>query len=175
MIFRSVPSPLWPSKLLDTRFTPGGRTKSPGCKNQRGNPERESLERESPERAYGQTHAQSPPPTPAPGTGLDNATRRKFARGQMPIDATLDLHGLNQEQALMALRSFMGSQHANGARVVRIITGKGKHVLRDALPRWLERPEFRPLILATALPRLHKGNVREILLRRRRVTRQSTR
>lgn len=102
------------------------------------------------------------------GAGVDGKNFAKLRRGDYPIAATLDLHGLTQAQALSSLRVFIATQADRGSRCVLIITGKGKTggdfmqqggVLRQNLPRWLNLPPLRPriLALATAQPR-HGGH-----------------
>ena len=71
----------------------------------------------------------------------------RVARGKQAIDARLDLHGLTQAQAHSALLRFLRSAHARDARLVLVITGKGRGdepgVLKRQVPQWLGLPEFR--------------------------------
>jgi DNA-nicking Smr family endonuclease len=77
--------------------------------------------------------------------------RQKLARGHMPIDARIDLHGMTQTDAQAALRSLLQRSQAKGAKFVLVITGKGlpnaslngRGVLRRQVPLWLALPEFR--------------------------------
>jgi DNA-nicking Smr family endonuclease len=76
-------------------------------------------------------------------------------RGQMDIEATLDLHGMTQEQAHRALGGFLSGSQSAGKQTVRVITGKGgkdtgsgRGVLRDAVPRWLNEGPNRRMIKA---------------------------
>jgi DNA-nicking Smr family endonuclease len=98
------------------------------------------------------------PPQKAPPPGLSPLTRRMkrgVARGKQPIDARLDLHGLTQDEAHGALLRFLKSASARDARLVLVITGKGKRgdserergVLRRQVPQWLALPEFRALVV----------------------------
>ncbi len=75
---------------------------------------------------------------------VERKTERKLARGAVDIDARLDLHGLRQDAAHRALRAFIVGAQNRGARIVLVITGKGRTgdgdeagVLRRAVPRWL--------------------------------------
>jgi len=88
---------------------------------------------------------------------IDPKTKRKLTRGRVPIDATLDLHGLRQHEAHGALSHFVASAFARGHRNLLVITGKGvrrmdfaqfeqKGVLRYRLPQWLEEPHLRSMI-----------------------------
>lgn len=88
---------------------------------------------------------------------LDPKLHRKLRRGQMPIDATLDLHGMHQNEARAALQRFIDVHLARGDRTILVITGKGlkktgygaieqRGVLRHMLPLWLREPSLMPLI-----------------------------
>jgi DNA-nicking Smr family endonuclease len=96
--------------------------------------------------------------SPEPGRELDRRTAEKLRKGQMPIEARLDLHGLTQAKAHVALNEFILSASRAGRRCVLVITGKGAGVLQTRVPEWLEEPALRPLILRS-LPaqRRHGG------------------
>lgn len=96
---------------------------------------------------------------PAPKVGIDRRTRTQLARGSLEVDARLDLHGLTQSLAHQRLRRFLDEAQASGARLVLIITGKGKPadevvdgdergVLKRAVPGWLRGAEFRHLVVS---------------------------
>jgi DNA-nicking Smr family endonuclease len=111
-------------------------------------------------------------PIPA-GAGLDRSSALRLKRGDMPIAARLDLHGMTQAEAHRALVRFVAEAHAAGKRNVLVITGKGsgggEGVLRRAVPRWLEEAATRALVLTVepARPR-HGGNgALYVLLRRK--------
>lgn len=104
----------------------------------------------------------SPPPLPrldptAPA-GLDKRTARRLKRGQLPVEARLDLHGKTEAQAYEALRRFIGESRMAGRRCVQVITGKGSvasgegGVLRRMAPRWLNEPALRRHIVAISNP-----------------------
>jgi DNA-nicking Smr family endonuclease len=84
-------------------------------------------------------------------THLDNPTLEKLAKGKLPIEARVDLHGMTQDEAYTLLYAFVSRAHARGARYVLVITGKGSAsggdgVLRRAVPGWLSTPTFRPFV-----------------------------
>jgi DNA-nicking Smr family endonuclease len=116
-----------------------------------------------------------PAPRPAPsaalrtGRGLDRRTAERLRRGELGVEARLDLHGMTQEEAHGALHRFLARNQALGRRCVIVITGKGA-VLRAAVPRWLEEGETRERVLATATaqPRHGGGGALYVLLRRLR-------
>jgi len=116
-----------------------------------------------------------PPPELSSHAGVDRRTSARLRRGQLPIDAKLDLHGMTQEQARNALFSFVGSGVQNGWRCVLVVTGKGLRgpesgVLRRAVPRWLNDSQLRTSVVATAAARPQHGGegALYLLLRRRR-------
>ncbi|UCI08191.1 Smr/MutS family protein [Mesorhizobium sp. B1-1-8] len=107
----------------------------------------------------------APAPTPANGVpavtakpktqhvshALDDQTLDKLAKGRLPIEGRVDLHGMTQDEAYSLLFAFLHRAHAGGIRYVLIITGKGSSsggdgVLRRAVPAWLSTPAFRPLV-----------------------------
>ncbi|MEA3536849.1 Smr/MutS family protein [Rhizobium sp. CC-YZS058] len=82
---------------------------------------------------------------------LEKPVKRKLARGHLPIDARIDLHGLAQSEAHGLLLHFLLTAHERGLRHVLVITGKGTSMgsegaLKRAVPLWFSLPEFRPLI-----------------------------
>jgi len=125
----------------------------------------------------------APPPIPvlpeiAHGdvAGVDKRTAQRMRRGQLSIEARIDLHGLTEEDAHRALTSFViGAQQA-GRRCVLVVTGKGLRqdgrtgVLRRNVPRWLNEAPNRARILAFchAQPKDGGEGALYLLLRRRK-------
>ena len=118
----------------------------------------------------------------APVPGLDRRTSERLRKGQLPIEARIDLHGMTQERARAALDHFIASAVDRGLRAVLVITGKGSGgwsepwstprsgILRANVPRWLHEQPNGPLILAfsEAQPQDGGGGALYVLLRRRR-------
>ena len=102
--------------------------------------------------------------------GVDRRTADRLRRGQLPIDARLDLHGHTRETAHRVLSGFLAAAWDSGRRVILIVTGKGQGILKDAVPRWLnESPNRgRILLVAQAQPKHGGGGALYVLLRRRR-------
>lgn len=103
--------------------------------------------------------------------GLDRNTARRFERGEMPIDSAIDLHGLTQARAHEALDAFLGAAAKAGARMLLVVTGKGKQgegVLRRHVPEWLRSGPHAGRILRIASARIQHGGEGAfyILLRR---------
>lgn len=113
---------------------------------------------------------QAPPPL----TPLPDRDRRRVLRGLTDIDARIDLHGMGQERAFSALLNFLRRSQARGARLVLVITGKGKvgedgrGVLRQVVPLWLARPDFRDLVLGFEPAGRHHGGEGALYVRVRR-------
>ncbi len=90
----------------------------------------------------------------------DKRTHDKIRKGRLKPDAKVDLHGLTADRAHAALTSFILRAHAQGHRLVLVITGKGRDperdhdaiaprrgILRHAVPQWLAQAPTAPLIL----------------------------
>lgn len=104
---------------------------------------------------------------------LDGNNADRFRKGEYPIDATLDLHGMTYNKAHGALLKFMERQYTRQSRCLLIITGKGKDgegILKQSLPGWLAASELRPMILAiTPAKAKHGGSgAYYVLLKRKR-------
>jgi DNA-nicking Smr family endonuclease len=75
--------------------------------------------------------------------GLGRDVLRKLRRGHWVVRDVVDLHGLNREQARIALAEFLGSCTRRGARCLRVVHGKGlrsidrKPVLKERVSQWL--------------------------------------
>ena len=107
--------------------------------------------------------------------GIDGATRRRLAQGQIPIEGRLDLHGLTAAQAERRLARFVDQAARTGVRCVLVITGKGsegKGVLRQLVPHWLKTPPLSGQILAISQARQADGGggALYVMLRRKRQT-----
>lgn len=124
--------------------------------------------------------AVAPKPTPvAPAPALsafDRKAARRLRQGQIDIEARIDLHGMRQHEAHIALRRFLHGAFARGQRWVLVITGKGgprrprddddygygsveRGVLRRNVPMWLAEPELRAIVVSfTAAAISHGGD-----------------
>ena len=111
-------------------------------------------------------------PAPPPLTPLSRRMKRGVARGKQAIDARLDLHGLTQSEAHAALLRFLRNTHRRDARLVLVITGKGRGgepgVLRRQVPQWLGLPEFRSLVLGFEDAHVTHGGEGALYVRLRR-------
>ena len=95
-------------------------------------------------------------------SNLDKRTANRLRRGQVRIEARLDLHGYTQADAHRAVAAFISDSRRVGRRCILIITGKGSPreyvdvgfmpdreigVLRRNLPRWLAESPVREMVL----------------------------
>lgn len=107
---------------------------------------------------------------------VDARTHARFRKGEMEIEARLDLHGKNHTQAFESVRRFIHRAVAEDKRCVLVITGKGTHptesgrTLQALFPDWLNHQEIRPFIVS-----LHSASRKDggsgafyVLLRRNR-------
>ena len=84
---------------------------------------------------------------------LGRRAKQRVARGRDEIDGRLDLHGYTQAEAHGALLRFLQTAQRREAKLVMVITGKGRSaggqggVLKRQVPLWLKLPEFRALVV----------------------------
>ena len=100
---------------------------------------------------------------------MDRKTHQKLKRGKLVPEGKLDLHGMTLDRAHPRLVSFILSAHAEGKRLVLVITGKGKHrddggpipvrhgVLRHQVPHWLSVPPLAQVVLQVAEAHVKHG------------------
>ncbi|MDT8363032.1 MAG: Smr/MutS family protein [Nitrosomonas sp.] len=106
--------------------------------------------------------------------GLQRQTLRRLRRGDWPVQAQLDLHGLTREAARRALIVFLADCIQQGYRCVRVIHGKGlgstdkQPVLKMLTGNWLAQHES---VLAFCQARQEKGGsgALEVLLKKRQL------
>ena len=85
---------------------------------------------------------------------------RKLRRGHWVVQDSIDLHGLNRDQAHELLVAFLSGSIRRGLRCLRIVHGKGlgspnrEPVLRGKIRAWLEH---RSEILAFCQPPANMG------------------
>jgi len=91
--------------------------------------------------------------------------------GRATPEGEIDLHGLRGDEAAMAVVRFVRAQQREGARVVRVITGKGLHaeagvgVLRDRVVQELTDGGAAPFVLAFCTADRANGGAGALLLR----------
>ncbi|MCO5126734.1 MAG: Smr/MutS family protein [Rhodobacteraceae bacterium] len=100
---------------------------------------------------------------------MDKAAYRSMTRGRLQPEGRIDLHGMTLSEARQELVYFILNAHAEGRRLVLVLTGKGKRkddvgpiparigALRHEVPHWLNLPPLRPLVLQIATAHLKHG------------------
>ena len=90
---------------------------------------------------------------------IDKKRFGKMKRGKMAPERRIDLHGMTLAEAHPALLNFIFGAHADGCRLVLVITGKGRSsgdhgpipqrigVLRHQVPQWLHMAPLRSVVL----------------------------
>ena len=112
---------------------------------------------------------------------LERRLRQKLSRGRVAPDAAIDLHGLTRHEAFVALHRFLAQAQRDGAKLVLVVTGKGRGagglfedeaagVLRRSVPQWLRGPEYHSIVVGfEEASRPHGGaGALYVRLRRRR-------
>ena len=96
-------------------------------------------------------------------SGIGRHTMRKLKRGELPVQAHIDLHGLTKKDAEEAVRRFLITSHYRGLRCVLIIHGRGLNspdsfpVLKERLPVWLNRGPARKIVMAFSSAQPYDG------------------
>jgi DNA-nicking Smr family endonuclease len=113
--------------------------------------------------------AAPPPPSPF---ALERRKARKLSSGRIEIEGRIDLHGMRQSEAHVALRRFLQRAYADEKRWVLVITGKGaparsaydeklenveRGILRRNVPRWLAEPELAPIVIGFTTAAIRHG------------------
>ncbi|MEQ6249560.1 Smr/MutS family protein [Sulfitobacter sp. HNIBRBA3233] len=90
---------------------------------------------------------------------MDRKTHGKLTRGKLRPEGKIDLHGMTLDRAHPALTGFVLKAHAQGKRLILVVTGKGKQrdeggpipvrlgVLRHQVPQWLQMPPLSSVVL----------------------------
>ena len=110
---------------------------------------------------------------------IDRRTEERLKRGRLPIEATIDLHGMTVAQAQPSLQNFLLDKWEQDLRCVLVITGKGRNgteeesqtgILRRSLPEWLAAPPLSGIVLRHVPAKGRHGGAGAfyVLLRRRR-------
>ena len=159
---------LWQQMTKDVDLLPGqGYQTAAGCSE--GDVKRPSASRET----VIVPAPQVKKPSVAQSSEIDRRSDERLRRGQMTIEATLDLHGFNRVDGYGELNDFIRRSYARGLRCVLVITGKGRFgpgVLRQSVPEWLAEATLSPIVLKihSAQPKHGGGGAFYVLLRRHR-------
>ncbi|MGP3696663.1 Smr/MutS family protein [Rhodobacter sp. NSM] len=101
---------------------------------------------------------------------MDAKSFARMSRGKLSPEARIDLHGMTLTEAHPELIRFVLNAHADGLRLVLVITGKGSRrpddhgpipqrqgVLRHQVPLWLRMPPLGAVVLQVAVAHLRHG------------------
>ncbi|MBC7504851.1 MAG: Smr/MutS family protein [Sandarakinorhabdus sp.] len=112
------------------------------------------------------------PLIPVASATLDGSWDQRLRRGQVSPDRVIDLHGYTLADAHAVLAAALDDAVADGARVVLVITGKGRSDrpsrIKAELADWLNAAGHRSRIAALrpAHPRHGGGGAHYLILRR---------
>ena len=131
---------------------------------------------------FGEGFIVSETPEYIEGTGYNSHREfaRRLHRGDFSIQAHIDLHGMNVEQAKEAFELFLGDAINSGKRTVLIIHGRGlssrgEPVLKNKVREWLHQSYWLKRIIAYTSAQSYDGGAGAtyVLLRSRPVNRKS--
>lgn len=108
--------------------------------------------------------------------GLDPRLLTRLRRGEFAVQAHIDLHGMIQADARVALEAFILESVRKGLRAVLVVHGRGlgspggRPVLKQAAAQWLSHGHIGGYVLAFATARPSDGGAGAmyVLLRRDR-------
>lgn len=121
-----------------------------------------------------------------PALGLERKERVALRRRSKDVDGVIDLHGMRQAEAQIALIGFLQQSRALDRSIVLVITGKGgeglrlgmqsgpfglgdeRGVLRRMVPHWLRSPDLRPFVVGFEEAAAHAGGSGALYVRLRR-------
>ena len=98
-----------------------------------------------------------------PNYQLDAKIRKRLISGKIEPERTLDLHGLNREEAKGAVTIFVLSSFRGRKRLILIVTGKGREkndagpipqrtgILRRSLQTWLDTRPLKEVVQFVSL------------------------
>ena len=123
--------------------------------------------------------AKTAPPAAPPLAPIERRLRTQLRRGQQAVEASIDLHGMRQGEAHLALCAFLRREQGRGTRICLVVTGKGgpapalfgeeRGVLRRMVPHWLRLAELRPLVLGFEEAEQRHGGSGALYVRLRRL------
>ena len=131
---------LWGLVAATVRPSPGRRAPRPSTEERQSSPmilAAEALVKPIPHKSQ-----------PAP-EDIEPNRKRHIVRGHQPLEARLDLHGLDQDRARLTLESFLRRAQDDGHRSALVITGRGVQgdgVLRRRTPEWLSAQHLRGIV-----------------------------
>jgi DNA-nicking Smr family endonuclease len=106
--------------------------------------------------------------------GADLKAVNQLKAGALAVDAHLDLHGLNSDQARDSLLFFLHECYLQSKRCVLLVPGRGKNspggqsILKREIQAWLTQDPLKRMVLAfcTAQPKHGGAGALYVLLRK---------
>lgn len=102
---------------------------------------------------------------------MDAKAHKKMSAGKLRPEGKLDLHGMTLDAAHPALTRFVMKAHAQGKRLIIVVTGKGRPgtedgpipvrqgILRHQVPQWLRTQPLASVVLQVSeAHRRHGGS-----------------
>ena len=95
--------------------------------------------------------------------GLDSMIMNKLRQGAYSPEASVDLHGLNVQQAFETLRGFFKASWFRGMRCILVVPGRGHNspdgigILREKFKSWITQEPFKRVVLAFCTAQKHDG------------------
>jgi DNA-nicking Smr family endonuclease len=131
------------------------------------------------EKGDGFTVADTPEYIEGTGYSANRIIVERLHRGDFSIQAHIDLHGLNADDAREVIENFLKESIVSGKRAVLIIHGRGlsspvKPVLKTKVIEWLTAGLWRKWVIAYSSARLCDGGAGAtyVLLRQRPLTKR---
>lgn len=169
-------APLAPSRLLPARHEADSdspetanpdapQTNSPPMPPERKKPVAPFLPAYRPNVSQPKRHAGQP--------ALEKPVHRKLAKGNINIDARIDLHDMTQAVAHHRLANFLAEARHNHMRHVLVITGKGQSnggdgILRRMVPVWLTTEPMKGDVSGFSSSARHHGGEGALYVRLKR-------
>jgi DNA-nicking Smr family endonuclease len=100
---------------------------------------------------------------------MDQKSFGKLKRGKLRPEGKIDLHGMTLDRAHPVLTGFVMNAHAQGKRLILVVTGKGKQrdeggpipvrhgVLRHQVPQWLGMQPMKSIVLQISQAHVSHG------------------
>ena len=100
---------------------------------------------------------------------MDQKSFGKLKRGKLRPEGKIDLHGMTLDRAHPVLTGFVMNAHAQGKRLILVVTGKGKQrdeggpipvrhgILRHQVPQWLSMQPMKSVVLQVAQAHVSHG------------------
>lgn len=86
--------------------------------------------------------------------GIRVKTLKQLRKGQVNVQGTIDLHGMNQATAYGCLMDFINQATHNNWRCIRVIHGKGSEqaILKNCCYQWLKE-SYAVLAMQSCIPK----------------------